>query len=303
MKRKPKVAKAGEKAQPVGSGIVPERNEELPPEGTKSPPNGLQTQSANPNPLIEKAEPMPQSADPSVEKTSKPKRKAPAGLSTYKKSREEYGSIRRSGRLQNAVVPARCKDIGPVFEDITAIDSENEDGSPLPEEDPLQKQSLSEMSLEAKVNYLLKQVELLASFMEPSNSKVDGDFFPSGSASNADPKYKILHMDCDKKIEALLHENHLLTVKLENAVSKLEMYEQGNRIFSEVLDKLKQMVVLFDLTKPAETVAHGKQTTRNGSFSPGAVGNATSPNMRDGSFSPDAVGNTASPKRGRGRDR
>lgn len=79
-------------------------------------------------------------------------------------------------------------------------------------------------------------------------------------------------------------------------------YEQGNRIFSEVLDKLKQMVVLFNLTKPTETVAHGKQTTRDGSLSPGAVGNATSPKqkMRDGSFSPDAVGNTASPKRKRG---
>ncbi|KAF8019870.1 hypothetical protein BT93_G0533 [Corymbia citriodora subsp. variegata] len=280
MRRKPKVAKAGEKPQLRGSETVPERKEELPPEGSKSPPHGLQMQSANPNSFLEKEEPVPQSADSSVEKTSKPKRKAPASLSTYKKSREEYGSIRRSGRLQNAVVPARCKDIGPVFEDITAAESENEDGSPLPEEVPLQKQSLSEMSLEAKVNYLLKQVELLASFMEPSNSKVAGEFFPSGSASNADPKYKIMHMDCDKKIEALLHENHLLTVKLENAVSKLEMYEQGNRIFSEVLDKLKQMVVLFDLTKPTETVAHGNQTQRDGSFSPDVVGNTASPRRK-----------------------
>lgn len=30
--------------------------------------------------------------------------------------------------------------------------------------------------------------------------QVAGEFFPSGSASNADPKYKILHMDCDKKV-------------------------------------------------------------------------------------------------------
>lgn len=148
----------------------------MPPEGTKSPPNGLQMQSANPNPLVEKAEPMPPSADSSVEKASMPKRKASAGLSAYKNSREKYGSVRRSGRLQNAVVPARSKDIGPVFEDITATDSENEDGPPLPEEDPLEKLSLSEMSLEAKVNYLLKQVELLASFMEPSNSKVQYTF-------------------------------------------------------------------------------------------------------------------------------
>lgn len=133
-------------------------------------------QSANPNPLVEKAEPMPPSADSSVEKASMPKRKASASLSAYKNSREKYGSVRRSGRLQNAVVPARSKDIGPVFEDITATDSENEDGPPLPEEDPLEKLSLSEMSLEAKVNYLLKQVELLASFMEPSNSKVQYTF-------------------------------------------------------------------------------------------------------------------------------
>ncbi|XP_030552776.1 uncharacterized protein LOC115756934 [Rhodamnia argentea] len=301
MGRKPKVAKVEEKPQLLGSRIVPERKEELPPEGAKSPPNGLQMQPANPNPSLEKVEPMAQSADPSLEKTTKPKRKASASLSTNKKSREEYGSVRRSGRLQNAVVPARIKDIGPVFQDITANDSENEDEPPLPEEGPLQKLSLSEMSLETKVNYLFKQLELPARFMEPSNSKVAGEFLPSGSASNADLKYKILHMDCDKKIEALQHENHVLTVKLENAVGKLEMYEQGNHIFSEVLDKLKQMVVLFNWTKPAETAAHGKQTARDGSFSPGAVGNASSPKRKacDGSFSPDAVGNAAYPKRKR----
>lgn len=91
------------------------------------------------------------------------------------KAKKPKAPVRRSGRLQNVIMPARNKDIGPAIEDLTARDGE--EVLPLVcEETRLPELSLTEKNTEEKVLSLTKDVEILKSRFEALKSKVTRDF-------------------------------------------------------------------------------------------------------------------------------
>uniref|UniRef100_A0A5B6Z853 Uncharacterized protein n=1 Tax=Davidia involucrata TaxID=16924 RepID=A0A5B6Z853_DAVIN len=168
-----------------------------------------------------------------------------AGLSLIKKKASKYQSaiIRRSERLHNLTPPTRNQEIKPVIEEINLIESEKEDEPHVEQNSP--DPVSGKGSLEEKLDYLLQTVEEF-------KSKATKRHFPIES-SHADLKYRSLYIDSQKKIEALTNENNQLAKKLEIAIGKLEAYEKGTRACSEVVDKLKEVILISNLAKATET--------------------------------------------------
>ncbi|GLT63991.1 hypothetical protein SLA2020_365110 [Shorea laevis] len=107
--------------------------------------------------------------------------------------------------------------------------------------------------------------------MEALKSEVTKKSFLSGSPSRVDIRYKNLYIDSQKKVESLTEENKQLAMKLETAICKVEAYQNGNHVFSEMLDKLKDVILISNLTKATETAVNfSSQALRNAS-SPGDV--------------------------------
>ncbi|XWS76408.1 hypothetical protein CRYUN_Cryun01aG0173700 [Craigia yunnanensis] len=57
-------------------------------------------------------------------------------------------------------------------------------------------------------------------------------------------------------IEALTDENHQLALKLERALGKLDTYENGACVFSEGLEKMKDMILVTNLKRATKTAVN-----------------------------------------------
>ncbi|KAH7522047.1 hypothetical protein FEM48_Zijuj07G0096400 [Ziziphus jujuba var. spinosa] len=181
-----------------------------------------------------------------------------AKLSNQKKrKRYQPGSLRRSDRIMN--LPSGNQEIQPVVEAITVIESDNEDeehtsvGDEVPElnnanvEEEQPEPALNNKSVEEKIDYIAQLLE------SQQNVKVKEECFPSGSPNMT---YKSLYVDAQNKIKALTNENHELSLKLEVALAKLEVYEKGSSVFSELMEKMKDVIVMSSLMKATETAVN-----------------------------------------------
>ncbi|KAK9040904.1 hypothetical protein V6N11_016040 [Hibiscus sabdariffa] len=117
---------------------------------------------------------------------------------------------------------------------------------------PIQTQK----SLEEKVEYLLQQIEAQRKIIEELNFKATRDSSPNGSPGGVDARYRNLFFESQKKIESLTNENHQLALKLERALGKLEAYESGACMISEGLKKMKEMILVTNLTRSTETAVN-----------------------------------------------
>ncbi|XP_024045623.1 uncharacterized protein LOC18049454 isoform X2 [Citrus clementina] len=134
-------------------------------------------------------------------------------------------SVRRSVRLQGTVTPARNQGIDRVIQEVTLSGSENEeDELPAYQETEQHGPTIRTKNLEDKLDYL---VRLLEEQQDRSS--------PSGSPTPSHSRYKRLYIDSQKKIEALSAENRQLTMRLENALGKLEVVCHTNTILDMLL--------------------------------------------------------------------
>lgn len=195
------------------------------------------------------------SSVPSKLKRSEPEtQKSSSSISTRKKaSKVKTMILRRSGRRQNSVPPARGQEIGTVIEQINLVESDREDETYLDEsereDEPLVEGTTTEpimvgKSLEEKVDQLVEDVEELKSKESKRN------FSEAGPSS--DRKYKSLYIHSQKKIEALTNENGQLNNQLQIAQAKIEAYEN----VKDVMDKLRDVIMASNLTKATEAMAN-----------------------------------------------
>ncbi|XP_057483092.1 uncharacterized protein LOC130769851 isoform X1 [Actinidia eriantha] len=177
--------------------------------------------------------------------------------------------IRRSGRLRNVAPPAENQEVQPVVEEVNLCESEKEDvplnfcasakeDGPFIEEN-LPESMAPEWSLEERINYLVQAVEELKS--KATERHIESD------SPAANLNYKSMYIDSQKKIEALTSENFELAKKLEVALAKMEAYSEANRVCSEILDKLKDVIVISNLAKATETAINISSQAILGRFS------------------------------------
>ncbi|XP_021890208.1 uncharacterized protein LOC110808888 isoform X2 [Carica papaya] len=152
--------------------------------------------------------------------------------------------VRRSERLQNVFISSHAKDIQHVINEVTLSESEE---PPLQEGEPME-------SLEEKVNYLLQKSIEHQEIIEEFKFKVTRDSVFCKSPSAADTRYKKLYINSQKKVESLKDENRELALKLEAALAKVEACEKGATNVPEVLEKVKDMMVVSHLTSAVGNV-------------------------------------------------
>ncbi|XP_031401616.1 uncharacterized protein LOC116211393 isoform X2 [Punica granatum] len=248
MGRKPLASKAEERAPPTDGGNLPPTGEILGVKTTELVPESPERLPENGNAASDGMKPPLETLNPSeVIAGSRPKRKpkSPTDASKAIAKKPKVATPRRSGRLQSAVVPARNKDLAPISQDLTAQAVEEEVLPRAPEETRLPELSIREKNLEEKVISLSEAVEELKTCIEVLKLKMEeawGRTPGVGTSTNG------LHEECQKKIEALMNENRELTGKLGNAHM---MYSKGNCLFSELMEKVKDIMLLFGL-KAAE---------------------------------------------------
>ncbi|XP_021890211.1 uncharacterized protein LOC110808888 isoform X5 [Carica papaya] len=133
-------------------------------------------------------------------------------------------------------------------------------------------------SLEEKVNYLLQKSIEHQEIIEEFKFKVTRDSVFCKSPSAADTRYKKLYINSQKKVESLKdenrelalkleaalakveaveslkNENYRLTLKLDTTLAKLEACEKGATNVPEVLEKVKDMMVVSHLTSAVGNV-------------------------------------------------
>ncbi|KAM1444018.1 hypothetical protein ACFX2I_040221 [Malus domestica] len=207
-------------------------------ENAEGHPEGLQLEIMNQN---------HENPEPLMEKTTK--------TCSRKKTKYNCTVVRRSLRFQNGILPAGNENTELVLEDTTA----GESGSA--EEQPAHKMHGStsgDKSLEEKVDYIMQ-------LLEARNSKARGKH--SSFCESPESMYKSSYAD-SQKIEALANENHKLSMKLEIALAKLEAYESRTHAFSEMAEKLKDVIVVSNLSKVTETAVNLSSQTAHGALVP-----------------------------------
>ncbi|XP_022155573.1 uncharacterized protein LOC111022677 isoform X5 [Momordica charantia] len=187
--------------------------------------------------------PSPEQLNPSIEKTRSQLRvreKTSGSSSSKKRAKKSYPSvIRRSERIQNVVQPYQNRDIEPVVEEIAVSDSEKEDEPLAQGEKELDEPTSCEQNLHGKIDYVVKLLETQGRAIKVLKTKN----LLSESLSPTE-------------VQTLMDENQQLTQKLETALCKVEAYEKGNQNFSEVLEKLKDVMLVSNLTKVTETAVN-----------------------------------------------
>ncbi|CAJ2633144.1 hypothetical protein L195_g009557 [Trifolium pratense] len=103
-------------------------------------------------------------------------------------------------------------------------------------------ENISNKGLDEKVDYALHKIEDLYKIIDLLKAKVGGNAALYEASSIAPISYRSMYIDSQKKLEALANENQLLNEQLENALSKVEMYEKENRALNELYDRLKDTV-------------------------------------------------------------
>ncbi|KAG2697104.1 hypothetical protein I3843_07G090200 [Carya illinoinensis] len=264
MGKKPKAAKNQEKepmCKPERTSPPQERVTLQPGKINPSPERvGSQPNKGNPSPAS--MEIQSESSIPSLGRVkTQPKQQADLSKQSNPNKRVKFYAsvVRRSERIRNAVMPAQNLDIEPIVEEIILSESEKEDDPPTQtqrEQNQPEPTTFDEKNLEEKVEYILQQLEAQEKAMEALKSE----------SSKADFSYKKLYIDSQKKVESLSEENKQLSMKLEIALGKLEAYENGNRVFSEVLEKLKDFILVSNLTKATETAFNASSQALRSTF-------------------------------------
>ncbi|GAU23353.1 hypothetical protein TSUD_334000 [Trifolium subterraneum] len=128
-------------------------------------------------------------------------------------------------------------------------------------------ENISNKSLDEKVDYALHKIEDLYKIIDLLKSKVGGNVALYESPSMAPISYRSMYIDSQKKLEALANENQLLNEQLENALSKVEMYEKENRVLNQLYDRLKDTVreQLSNVTKTTEAATQEIDTAYSAS--------------------------------------
>nr|XP_023872835.1 uncharacterized protein LOC111985421 isoform X2 [Quercus suber] len=226
-------------------------------------------QPGNKNPSLGAVESQPESLNPSLgdvelqlECGSPAEQQAnSAKPSNPKKRMTRHTSIvRRSKRVQHAMTSALNPDIVPVVEEISLTETDEEYDPPPQKEQNMPESteptSLGEKNFEKQIDNIVQRLEIQAKTIEELKSEVSKKSVSSGSPSGAYVRYKSLYIDSQKKIEVLTGENKQLSMKLETALGKLEAFENGNHVFSEMLGKLKDVILVSNLTKATETAVN-----------------------------------------------
>ncbi|KAF5198086.1 Processed lymphoid-restricted membrane protein [Thalictrum thalictroides] len=167
---------------------------------------------------------------------------------------------RRSQRIQNAVSFPQCQDMEPVLiESLELSGSEEEDRQCSSEEKKGTEAIFNPRTLEEKVDYAVLLLEEQGKTMKEFISKETNECFLTESPCMIDPElnlknsnYKNMYMDSQKKIDELNKENLELRKKLETVLAELEGYKKVYVVFSEVIEKLKNTVLLSSLAKMNE---------------------------------------------------
>ncbi|KAF2325171.1 hypothetical protein GH714_024973 [Hevea brasiliensis] len=208
------------------------------------------------NPSLQKVDVHPDNTNPTMERVE-PQQAYSSKTSIRKKVKKSPAKVRRSERLQNAVMATENQDVERILEEITVSESEKED-EPANEEVP--EPTLNRKDLNEKVDYVVKLLEAQQKTMDAFNSGAIGKTFFNEGSGMGDITYKSLYIDSQKKVEALTEENHQLNRKLEYALGKIEVYESGNHVVPEVLEKLKDLfkdaLWLSSLTRVTEATRH-----------------------------------------------
>ncbi|TYH43609.1 hypothetical protein ES332_D11G138500v1 [Gossypium tomentosum] len=226
----------------------------------KDPSGGVDKQPESSNPLSQNAILQPKKRNPPLETVeSQPKTQTnSADLSSLTKVKKHgiLYAVRRSERLQAVISPSQDKEIERLIDEITLSEGEK-DEVPLDHEDGELPQPIqTQMTMEEKFDYLFQQIEELQKTLETLKFKATRDSSPTGSPRAADVRYRNLYFESQKKIEALTNENHQLALKLERALGKLEAYDNGACAASEGLQKMKEMILVANLTRSTETAVN-----------------------------------------------
>ncbi|MBA0560282.1 hypothetical protein Golob_017190 [Gossypium lobatum] len=226
----------------------------------KDPSGGVEKQPESSNPLSQNAVLQPKKRNPPLETVeSQPKTQTnSADLSSLTKVKKHgiLYAVRRSERLQAVISPSQDKEIERLIDEITLSEGEK-DEVPLDHEDGELPQPIqTQMTMEEKFDYLFQQIEELQKTLETLKFKATRDSSPTGSPRAADVRYRNLYFESQKKIEALTNENHQLALKLERALGKLEAYDNGACAASEGLQKMKEMILVANLTRSTETAVN-----------------------------------------------
>uniref|UniRef100_A0A2N9H0R9 Uncharacterized protein n=1 Tax=Fagus sylvatica TaxID=28930 RepID=A0A2N9H0R9_FAGSY len=250
------------------------------------------------NPSLGRVESQPESLNPSVGNVelhtengspslvgamTQPKQLANSAKPSNpnKRIKHHTGSVRRSERIQHAITPVLNPDVQPGIEEITLSETDEEDDPPPQREqdmpEPIEPSTLGEMNLEEKIDYIVQRLETQEKTIEDLKSEVTMKSVLSGSPSKGDVRYKSLYISSQKKIDFLTEENKQLSAKLETALSKLETYENGNHVFSNVMDKLKDVILVSNLSKTTETAINMSSQALHNAFSAGAGRGSRSP--------------------------
>ncbi|MBA0832023.1 hypothetical protein Goarm_016439 [Gossypium armourianum] len=198
----------------------------------KDPSGGVEKQPESSNPLSQNAILQPKKRNPPLETVeSQPKTQTnSADLSSLTKVKKHgiLYAVRRSERLQAVISPSQDKEIERLIDEITLSEGEK-DEVPLDHEDGELPQPIqTQMTMEEKFDYLFQQIEELQKTLETLKFK----------------------------IEALTNENHQLALKLERALGILEAYDNGACAASEGLKKMKEMILVANLTRSTETAVN-----------------------------------------------
>ncbi|KAJ6730764.1 TITIN-LIKE ISOFORM X2 [Salix viminalis] len=137
--------------------------------------------------------------------------------SSKKKAKQTGAKVRRSERLQTL-----------------AADAQNQD-------------------IERKEDYTLKMLEVQCKTADVK-CKATKNSFSENCSGGGDITYKSLYIDSEKKVEALMEKNYQLTLKLQNALGKIEAYEKGNPMVCDMLKKF------FEILLPQLSPEAGLQT-------------------------------------------
>ncbi|KAG6785921.1 hypothetical protein NC652_005568 [Populus alba x Populus x berolinensis] len=162
-----------------------------------------------------------------------------AKSSSKKKARQTPAKVRRSERLQTSAVDTQNEDIERVIEEITLSGSDEEED---PVDAKLPEPTLMGKNLEGKVDYILKMLEVQRKTTDVK-FKATKNSFSGNCSGGGDITYKSLYIDSEKKVEALMEENYQLTLKLQNALGKIEAYEKGNPMVCDMLEKFNEILL------------------------------------------------------------
>ncbi|GAV57784.1 hypothetical protein CFOL_v3_01320 [Cephalotus follicularis] len=249
----------------------------LNPQSSNTKVGGEDVQPDTTCPSVERAGLQPEKKNTSLERTGLlPKVQATRKI----KKHIANATNRRSGRLQNLVMPAINQDIERVIDEIILTESDKEDEPPTHEEDKQPQSTSKEKNLEDKIVYLIDLIKEQQKMAEKLIAMATKNSFCGSIPCAADVKYKSLYIDSQKKIEVLEYENHQLAMKLEHARAKIEAIEalenENHQLalklehargkveaVPEMMEKLKDLILISNLAKATAAVNVSSKAVRN----------------------------------------